>query len=556
MNTFSDLGLADEIVKALNENNITTPTEIQAQAIPVMLAENPDVIGLAQTGTGKTAAFGLPLLQMVDPEFSDVQSVVLSPTRELAQQIANELGNFSKYLDGIKVEVVYGGAPIDKQIRSLRKKAPHILVATPGRLIDLIKRRAVKLNNIEWVVLDEADEMLNMGFKEDIDTILEGTPEEKRTWLFSATMPNEIRKIIKKYMVEPVEIKVSPKNVLNKNIEHRYKMVLRSDKPKALKRLIDYYPDMYGVVFCRTKIETQKLAQELTKDGYAVDALHGDLSQSQRDAVMARFRAGAVKVLLATDVAARGIDVENLTHVVHYALPDDKEYYTHRSGRTARAGKKGVSISLISPEDRRKLELLQSKLGIKMDQAKLPTLQEVAVNRVVSWADKVANFESEKVDDALMEKIIPSFENMSKEEMLEHFVAMELNKLNNKGEQDDLNYTPKKRKKGERLETDRGGRDHFGRERKDRNERRRGKDGKEPGMDTFFINVGSIDKVSKGELLRMVCDVSGLRGKDIGAIRVMKNHAIFDVKEAKSKGLEKKFKGLEFEGRKIRMNKE
>ncbi|MCT4624204.1 MAG: DEAD/DEAH box helicase [Schleiferiaceae bacterium] len=546
MTTFNELGVSPEIVKALEEHGIINPTEIQENAIPVILENDPDFIGMAQTGTGKTAAFGIPLLEMIDPGMNKTQALVLAPTRELAQQIAKELSVFSKYQEKVKVEVVYGGASIVDQMKSIKRKTPQVVIATPGRLIDLAKRKAINLGHVDWVILDEADEMLNMGFKDELDKILAFTPEDKRTWLFSATMPSEIRKLVKLYMHDPLEVKVNRKKVVNENIEHRFKTVRKADKPLALKRLIDFYPEMYGVVFCRTKIETQRLSQDLVKSGYAVEALHGDLSQAQRDQVMARFRAGNVKVLLATDVAARGIDVDNLTHVIHYALPDDKEYYTHRSGRTARAGKKGVSIALISPDDRRKLDILQSRLGIKMDQAKLPSLQEVTINRVTSWAEGVMKFEHEPVDQNIMETIKSYFEDYTKEELLEQFIAAELQKLNNAGERDDLNYTIKKGEGGDGNRRDRRDRDRG---------RGRGK-GKEKGMDTFFINIGSVDKVNKGELLRMVCDISGIRGKDVGAIRVNKNHTFFDVKDSKSKGLEKKFKGMEFRGRKIRMNKE
>ena len=345
MTTFKDIGVSAEIVKALEENGIVNPTEIQDKAIPMILESDPDFIGMAQTGTGKTAAFGIPMLELIDSGIKKTQALVLAPTRELAQQIAKEISMFSKYQEQIKVDVVYGGASIQDQIRSIKRRTPHVVIATPGRLIDLAKRKAIDLGNIRYVILDEADEMLNMGFKEELDKILAFTPEDKRTWLFSATMPSEIRRLVKVYMKDPMEVKTNQKRVVNENIEHRYKMVRRADKPQALKRLIDFYPDMYGVVFCRTKIETQRLAETLVSGGYAVEALHGDLSQAQRDAVMNRFRSGSVKVLLATDVAARGIDVENLTHVVHYALPDDKEYYTHRSGRTARAGTSGVALS-------------------------------------------------------------------------------------------------------------------------------------------------------------------------------------------------------------------
>ena len=586
MTTFKDIGVSAEIVKALEEQGIINPTEIQEKGIPMILENNPDFIGMAQTGTGKTAAFGIPLLEMVDPGMNKTQALVLAPTRELAQQIAKEINGFSKYQDKIKIDVVFGGASITDQMRSIKRRTPQIVVATPGRLIDLAKRKAINLGDISWVILDEADEMLNMGFKDELDKILAFTPEDKHTWLFSATMPSEIRKLVRLYMKDPMEVKSSGKRVINENIEHRFKLVRRADKPQALKRLIDFYPEMYGVVFCRTKIETQKLAESLISGGYAVEALHGDLSQSQRDAVMNKFRSGSVKVLLATDVAARGIDVENLTHVIHYALPDDKEYYTHRSGRTARAGKKGVSIALISPDDRRKLDFLQSRLGIKMEQSKLPGLKEVTINRVTSWAEKISTFNHENVDENIMETINSYFGEFTKEQLLEQFIAIELDKMNHANERDDLNYSARKgdrddsrgrrdnrdRDRGrggnrsERRERDfgrgRNDRDRRGRDRGergdrgDRNERGGGRRRKEEGMETYFINIGDVDHVNKGELLRIICDQSGVNGRDVGAIRINKNHTFFDVKDDRTQGIEKKFDGMEYKGRKIRMNRE
>lgn len=333
MQTFKELGLDQDILRSLEEIGFETPTEIQSKAIPTLLAEKPDFIGLAQTGTGKTAAFGLPLIHFLDTTNKNIAALILAPTRELAQQISKELNTFGKYKKGLSIQVVYGGASISTQIRDLKRNPPQILVATPGRLQDLIDRKAVKLDNLEFLVLDEADEMLNMGFQEAIDKILESTPEEKTIWLFSATMPSEIRKIVKTYMETPLEVKIAAESKTNVNIDHKYIYVNRRDKNAAIKRVLDYLTDFYGVVFCKTKMDTQELAEYLESEGYRADPLHGDMSQSQRDAVMAKFRNKTSTILVATDVAARGIDVDSLTHVVHFSLPDNPEYYTHKIGR-------------------------------------------------------------------------------------------------------------------------------------------------------------------------------------------------------------------------------
>jgi ATP-dependent RNA helicase DeaD len=348
---FQRLGLSQNVLQAIEQLGFETPTDIQAQAIPHLLSGERDFIGLAQTGTGKTAAFGLPLLERLDPAQPHVQALVLAPTRELGQQIAQQIELFAKYDKGIQTTAVYGGANIATQISQLRKPC-QVVIATPGRLIDLAKRKAIALDQIECVVLDEADEMLNMGFKEELDTILAMTPDSKRTWLFSATMPKEIRRLVKQYMSDPYEVRIDPKTAVNEQIEHRYAMVRNADKAEALTRFMDLNEDLFGVVFCRTKRDTQELAEGLMKKGYRADALHGDLSQPQRDRVMKRFKLKHLQVLIATDVAARGIDVQDVTHVFHFNLPNDNAYYTHRSGRTARAGKKGVSIAFISRREK------------------------------------------------------------------------------------------------------------------------------------------------------------------------------------------------------------
>ncbi|MGH2642899.1 MAG: DEAD/DEAH box helicase, partial [Chitinophagaceae bacterium] len=345
MTSFETLGLSNPLLKAIGDMGFEEPTLVQSKVIPTLLESKTDLVALSQTGTGKTAAFGLPLLSLLNFESRDTQALILCPTRELCIQITRDLQSLAKYIPDVNVTAIYGGANIRNQILEMQKGA-QIVVGTPGRMIDMIQRKKVRLSNVQYVVLDEADEMLNMGFKEDLDTILSETPKEKNTWLFSATMPDEVMRISKSYMQHPVEITVGSRNSGNENIEHIYYSVRNHDKYAALKRIADYYQDIYAIVFCRTKIETQQVADRLIKDGYSADALHGDLSQAQRDQVMRRFRNKVVQMLVATDVAARGIDVNDVTHVINYNLPDELEYYTHRSGRTARAGKKGISIAL------------------------------------------------------------------------------------------------------------------------------------------------------------------------------------------------------------------
>ncbi|MEO1385315.1 MAG: DEAD/DEAH box helicase, partial [Bacteroidota bacterium] len=347
-----------------------------------------DFIGLAQTGTGKTAAFGLPLLERIDPNAKHTQALILAPTRELGQQIAQQLGHFSKYLDRLNVLAVYGGANIMTQINAL-KRPQHVIIATPGRLIDLIKRKAVRLDRLEYLILDEADEMLTMGFKEEVDRILSYTPEERNIWLFSATMSADITRIVRTYMENPFEVKLNTRNEVNANISHQFAVVRRSDKLEALVRFLDVNPEMRGVVFCRTKRDTQNLAEDLLKKDYKADALHGDLSQHQRDRVMGRFKNHELQVLIATDVAARGIDVNDLTHVFHFSLPDDLSYYTHRSGRTARAGKKGTSIAFVNGREKYRVGHISKSLGISFEQVMIPSAEEIYDMRIKNWAEKI-----------------------------------------------------------------------------------------------------------------------------------------------------------------------
>jgi len=430
LTTFKTLGLSEDILKALSELGFETPTEIQTQAIPILLEGDHDFIGLAQTGTGKTAAFGLPLLELIDPQNNATQALVLAPTRELGQQIAEQLEKYSKYMDKVNVLAVYGGAAITNQIRALRNPQ-HVIIATPGRLIDLVERKAIKLDQVKYLVLDEADEMLNMGFKDELDTILSFTSDQKNTWLFSATMPSEIKKIVKKYMENPVEAKVNVNNEANKNIEHQYAIVKQSNKIEAITRFLDINPDMRGLVFCRTRQDTQDLAEVLMGKGYKADALHGDMSQQQRDRVMKRFKSHDLHVLIATDVAARGIDVNDLTHVFHFTLPDDNAYYTHRSGRTARAGKKGISVAFISAREPYKLRQFEKQLGITFEQIEIPNTDNIAAIRIENWAQGIAAKEFKtKLDKTIVKTAITHFEEVSKDELIEKLIHMELEKLN------------------------------------------------------------------------------------------------------------------------------
>lgn len=543
MHTFDSLGLSAPIVKALTELGITNPTPIQAQAIPALLEEATDFLGLAQTGTGKTAAFGLPLIDQIDPSLRAIQAIVLSPTRELAQQIAKALGDFARYVPEVSVNVVYGGAAISNQIRDLKREAPKILVATPGRLIDLIDRKVLNLSNVRYVVLDEADEMLNMGFQEDIDVILSFTQSEKNTWLFSATMPREIRDIVHRYMHNPVEVSVSAQEKVNQNIEHRYALVKRKDKRAALQRIIDGEGDMYALIFCRTKAETQALASEMAESGYPIEAIHGDLSQTQRNTVMRKFKAGQLRLLAATDVAARGIDVDNLSHVIHYDMPDDLAFYTHRSGRTARAGKKGVAISLVVPNEQYRINQLEKQLNIKFQRIMIPSAEEVLMKHVQAKLDDLLL--TKATDDVLIwaHMFSEQLGSITKEELLAKFLAKSLKGLKKQG--DDLNVQAESR-----------GRDRDRNEGKGKIRKDRGKGPNkevEEGMRRFSINLGVGDRLQKGDLLKIICDASGVRSKHIGRIQMFKNYSVFDMEVSKAKTLNQGSSIGQFKGRNIKI---
>ena len=512
MTTFSTLGLNDQIVRAVTELGFETPTEIQQKAIPIFLQRASDLVALAQTGTGKTASFGLPIIQNIDATKKSIQALIIAPTRELCIQITNDLKNYSKYCGGIRITAVYGGSSIMAQVREL-KMGTHIVVATPGRLIDLLDRKALKIDFIETVVLDEADEMLNMGFQEDIETILSLTPETKITGLFSATMPSEIRKIANKYLKASEEVSVGRKNSSSADISHQYAVVHAKEKFQALKRIIDFNEDFFGIVFCTTRIETQEISDALVKHGYNADCLHGDLSQQQRDKVMGKFRKRVVKILCATDVAARGIDVNDITHVIHYHLPDDIENYTHRSGRTARAGKKGISIALLHTREAYKLHQIEKMANMKFEKFLIPQGDEIIAKRVQQFVAEFVEMDYKATSklEAKNEWIFPLMQ-LDKEELVARIMAREFSKL-------DTNYV----EHGDLNVDERGSKERRGtRETEGRFDRRgsRGNDrgGSSAGDVKLTINLGKKDNIRYDEMRELIfrqTKVSGHHIKDI-----------------------------------------
>ncbi|MEH0155717.1 DEAD/DEAH box helicase [Limibacter armeniacum] len=562
---FKNLGLQEEILRAIEDLGFETPTPIQEQAITQILAGNADdIVGLAQTGTGKTAAFGLPLLQMINPADRATQGIVICPTRELCLQISNGLQDFSKYLPKINVVPVYGGASIEKQIKDIRRGA-HIIVATPGRLIDLIKKNVVKLDTIKYAVLDEADEMFNMGFHDDIDEILSYAPEERKIWLFSATMSKEVEKIAKKYMNEPLEISVGHRNQSATNIDHNYFMVEGRNRYAALKRVIDFYPEIFGVIFCRTRRETQEVSESLAKDGYNAEALHGDLSQAQRDYVMRKFRERSVQLLVATDVAARGIDVNDVTHVINYNLPDDLESYTHRSGRTGRAGKSGVSIILVTPREVNRIKDLSRFIKKEINYTKVPSGHDICQNQLFSLVDRINNVEVKEDEvDKFLPSIYESLQELSKEELIQRFVSVEFNRfLDYYRGAEDINA--RERRGGSRDRNDRfgsrdGGRDRRGGREGSRDSRdgarsgeRRGKRNFNGNSERFFMNLGEMDKINKGALVRIICDNTGINSASLGSIDLRREYSFFDVDKQVAGKVLTKLHGAQHQGRKIKV---
>jgi len=527
--TFKELNLKDDILSAIEELGYEQPMPVQALTIPFMLEKTTDLVALAQTGTGKTAAFGLPVLNLIDSTRKQVQALVLAPTRELCIQIANDLKGYSKNMRGMKIVAVYGGEDIRTQLRQL-DTAPQIIVATPGRLIDLIERGKIELGSINFLVLDEADEMLNMGFKEDIETILERTPDTRRTMLFSATMPKEIANIAKRYMKNFEEITVGTKNSGAENVEHVYYISQAKQRYMVLKRIVDLNPDIYGIVFCRTRQETKEVADKLMHDGYNADALHGDLSQAQRDTVMQKFRIRNIQLLVATDVAARGLDVSDLTHVINYNLPDDVEIYTHRSGRTGRANKKGVAVSIIHSKEKFKIKDIERMLRKTFEQQQIPNGLEVCKKQLFFMIDRMQNVEvSEEQIAPYIPQIMKQLEGLSKEEILKRFVSIEFNRfLDYYKDAEDLNYHEHVRERGER-----GDRPERG-ERGDRPERGdradRGDRGSKAGNRVRLkMNVGEREGIDPKRFLGIINDVTGDKSISIGAIEVTNKFTFFDV---------------------------
>lgn len=535
--TFSELGLRDEVLKSIQDLGFEAPTPIQQKAIPHLLQSESDFVGLAQTGTGKTAAFGLPLVNNVKEDIYLPQGLVICPTRELCLQITKDLQNYAKNDRHISVVAVYGGADIRKQMSQL--KGATIIVATPGRLVDLIDRKAAKLNDVSYVVLDEADEMLNMGFKDDIDYILEATPSTKNVWLFSATMPKEVAQIAKNYMTDPLEVSIGHKNQSNENIEHIYYAIKEKDRYPALKRVIDANPDIFGVIFCRTRHETQQVAEKLGKDGYNAEPLHGDLSQAQRDNVMKRFRDRSLQLLVATDVAARGIDVDSITHVINYQLPDDIENYTHRSGRTARAGKKGQSLVLINTRENFKIRAIEKQIRTQFIKGTIPGAEEVCAIQLSSLITKIKDTEVRERDiEKFLPQILADFENLTKEEVIKKFISAEFNHFIEYYERaGDLNADAERR--GERSE--RGERGESG---------KRGEKGSrnEEGKTRFFVSLGKRDGLNPGGLLRVICDETGLKSSNIGKIDVLPSFSFFEADDEYADNILNNVNGANYEG--------
>jgi ATP-dependent RNA helicase DeaD len=506
---FSEMGLRKELQEAIADLGFTSPTPIQEQTIPLLTENTTDLVALAQTGTGKTAAFGLPLLHTIDEGRFNPQVLILCPTRELCLQITRDLQSFSTKMPEINIVAIYGGSAITTQIRAIRSGA-QIVVATPGRLKDMIERKAIKLSEVETVVLDEADEMLNMGFRDDIDFILATTPTEKQTWLFSATMPPEVAAISKNYMLEPVEISIGKKNASAANIRHVYYQVAASQRYEALKRIADFHPDIYGIIFCRTKVETQDIAEKLIRDGYNADSLHGDLSQAQRDAVMRKFRSKHLQMLVATDVAARGIDVDNISHVINYNLPDDIESYTHRSGRTARAGKFGISLAIITAKDVTKIRQIERKINAQFEKLPVPGGIEVCEQQLLNLTNKAHDVDVNPDIEQFLPAIIERFTDLDKEEVIRRFVSLEFNRF--------LEYY----KNAPDLNA---------------------KASREPGvegasrrpeglpMKRFFVGVGEMDGVDKSGMVRLICDTTGLPNARIGKIDLRRSFSFFEVPE-------------------------
>jgi ATP-dependent RNA helicase DeaD len=545
MTTFKELGLSPELTRAVEELGFEQPMPVQEKVIPLLLQEATDIVALAQTGTGKTAAFGLPIIQQIDAINHNTQALILCPTRELCLQIADDLKDFAKYVNGVRILAVYGGTSIEAQISSLRKGA-QIIVATPGRLIDLMERKSAKLNHVSKVILDEADEMLNMGFADDLKTILAQVPENRNTLLFSATMPTEIASIAKKYMRNPKEVIIGNKNSGAENIKHICYVVHAKDKYHALKRIADYNPNIYGIVFCRTRKETQEIADKLMHDGYNADALHGDLSQAQRDFVMQRFRLRQLRLLVATDVAARGLDVDDLTHVINFSLPDDMEVYTHRSGRTGRAGKAGISIALTNLKEKYVIKQIEKKINKKFISAQVPTGREICEKQLFNLIDKMEKVEVDHTEiETYLPLIFKKLEYIDKEDLIKRFVSLEFNRfIEYYKNAADIDVPDERRQ-------DFGEKSSFRDRKRDKESGRERFSTPEGGYTRLFINLGRLDNFFPNNLIDMVN--TNIKGKriNIGKIELMKNFSFFEIENKSSQEVIELLSKTQFNGRRV-----
>ncbi len=548
MNAFEALGLNEQLVQAITDLGFEIPTSIQEKAIPVLLSGTTDFIGLAQTGTGKTAAFGFPLLQLIDPAQRHPQALIVCPTRELCLQITNDLDTYKKHSRGVFTEAVYGGASIMMQIRNL-KKGVQIVVATPGRLIDLIERKAIDLQKVKYVVLDEADEMLNMGFRDDIDFVLKNTINRESTWLFSATMPPEVRAISKNYMENPKEVTVGKKNSGNVNIDHQYSVVPAQHRYESLKRLIDFNPGMYGIIFTRTKADAQEVSERLSKAGYDIEALHGDLTQQQRDKVMGRFRSKSLQLLIATDVAARGIDVDGITHVINFELPDDMEVYTHRSGRTGRAGKTGICLSICHSRETFKIKSLERMINANFHKVDIPSGKDVCRKQFFHFMDKLMQADVSHGDyETYLPDLVEKFADVSKEEVLQRVAALEFDHfLKYYDHAEDLNRNDIR---GDRRTTDRRTEGSF--ESGSRKERSFGK--RDSGYTRLFINLGTKDGFYKASFLQFILDESDLKKEVLGKIDMREMNSWVEIDKDDAAKMISAIDGKRYNNRTVRMN--
>lgn len=545
MNAFEALGLNTSVVQSISELGFTEPTPIQQQAIPVLLSGTMDFVGLAQTGTGKTAAFGLPLIQLINTADKFPQALIVCPTRELCLQITSDLQDFKKYVKGMNVEAVYGGASITMQIRNLRHGV-QIVVATPGRLIDLIERKAIDLQKVKYVVLDEADEMLNMGFRDDIDFVLKNTINRESIWLFSATMPPEVRAISRNFMTNPKEITVGKKNSGNVNIDHQYFVAPANKRYETLKRLIDFNPGMYGIIFARTKAGAQEISEDLSKAGYEIEALHGDLTQQQRDKVMNRFRNKTLQLLIATDVAARGIDVDGITHVINFELPDDMEVYTHRSGRTARAGKSGICISICHSRETFKIKQLERMINAKFHKLDIPSGKDVCRKQFFHFMDKLIQADISHGDyETYLPDLMEKFSDVSKEEVLQRVAALEFNHFLKYYENaEDLNAKMDSRRQTEFRDTGR----------RDNGRSNRGFNSRDNGYTRLFINLGTKDGFYKASFLQFILDESNLKKEALGKIDMREMNTWVEVDKADASKMIRAIDGKRYNNRIVRMN--